>query len=81
MIFKTKKQPSSNEEVQKLEAALITMKVTAEFFKDLGDIRMREGEEVRDMIARCLGITREAFEETHRYLRSVAARRVIAKGE
>jgi len=62
-----------------LQSALVVFRVTQEFFADLGPIHLHKGEVLQDVWARCLGITRESFDETFRLLNSIAAGRVIPR--
>ncbi len=80
-MFKKRAQKLAAE-IESLEKALATWRLLSDFFaEDLGPIKMKEGENIRDTIARCLGITRAAFDETHRLLRSINAGRVISRSE
>lgn len=79
--IKRKNKMPADAQVQQLEKAIRTWKITAEFFQELGPINLRPGENAMDLVARCLGITRQAFEDAMRYQRSIAAGRVIPRGE
>jgi hypothetical protein len=72
----THQDPSTAERVRKLESGIQLLNVTAEFFPGC---KINEGERLEDLAARSIGITREAFDETFRYLRSIAAGRVIPR--
>jgi len=73
-----KPQAPTDEAVRKLETSLRVLKVTAEFFPGC---QIRQGERLEDVAARSIGITREAFDLTFLYLRSIGAGRVIKPGE
>ena len=80
-MFKFKKQKppaSSHEALRRFENTLRMLKVTSEFFPGC---QIRQGEKLEDVAARSIGITREAFDQTFRWLRSIEAGRVIKPGE
>jgi predicted Zn-dependent protease len=80
-MFKIKTQNSPtppDESVRRLEKSLLILRVTADFFPG---IQIRPGERIEDAAARSIGITREAFDQTFRWLRSIEAGRVIKPGE
>ncbi len=74
--LKKKRRPAPNESILQLVNAV---KVTREFFPDAK--QLDAAEHLDDIAARELGITREAFNETCRYIRSLGAGRVIPRGE
>jgi len=78
MFENQKPQAPTDESVRKLETCLLMLKITSEFFPGC---QIRQGERLEDVAARSLGITREAFDQTFLYLRSIGAGRVIKPGE
>lgn len=77
--IKTKSKPAPDETAKKLEQALSTWRLVSEFFADRGPLEIRPGERLEDLIARSLGVTRAAFDDTCRFARSIAAGRVIPR--
>jgi hypothetical protein len=80
-MFIKKNTAPADEQLRQLQSAIVTWKVLQEFFADLGPIQLRKGESIQDCIARCLGITRAALDDTQRLMRSMAAGRVLKPGE
>ena len=78
-MFKLKKKVTPNQQIQKMETALRTMRVISDFFGPTTEVR--EGESPEELIARCLGITLPAYKETIRLFQSIVAGRVIPKVE